>query len=133
MERVPIIIADRHPIFREGLRRLLETDSTLHIVAQAGDTGLAVVDLACELTPDLLLLGMSTSGSQAVETLQELRAAGIPTKTIVITPCVDSPEVLRALQLGACGVIPNDSTPDVLFTSIHSVIAGHFWIGRERV
>ena len=82
----------------------------LHIVAQAGDADPAAIDVTRELTPDLLLLGMSTFGSQAVETLQELRAAGIPTRTIVITPCVDSPEVLRALQLGVCGVIPNDST-----------------------
>ncbi len=102
-------------------------------MAEARDSGAAAIGLARELVPDLLLLGMSTSGSQAVETLQALGATGIPTKTIVVTSCVDSPEVMRALQLGARGVIPNDATPEALFTSIHSVVAGHFWIGHELV
>lgn len=132
-ESVRILIADRHPIFREGLRRLLETDSSLHIVAEARDNGAAAIGLARQLVPDLLLLGMSTSAAQAVETLRELGAAGILTKTIVVTSCVDSPEVMRALQLGARGVIPNDATPEALFNCIHSVGAGHFWMGHERV
>jgi two-component system nitrate/nitrite response regulator NarL len=132
-ERVRILIAHRHPIFRAGLRRLLETDSSLDIVAEARDSGAAAIGLARELVPDLLLLGMSTSGSQALETLQALGATGLPTRTIVVTSCVDSPEVMRALQLGARGVIPNDAAPEALFTSIQSVAAGHFWIGHERV
>ena len=132
-ERLRILIADRHPIFRAGLRRLLETDSSLHIVAEARDNGAAAIGLARDLVPEILLIGMSTSPSQAVETLRELGAAGIPTKTIVVTSCVDSPEVMRALQLGARGVIPNDATPEALFNCIHSVVAGHFWIGQERV
>jgi two-component system nitrate/nitrite response regulator NarL len=132
-ESVRILIADRHPIFREGLRRLLETDSSFHIVAEARDNGAAAIGLTRQLLPDLLLLGMSPSAPQAVETLRELGAGGILTKTIVVTSCVDSPEVMRALQLGARGVVPNDAPPEALFNCIHSVMAGHFWIGHERV
>jgi DNA-binding NarL/FixJ family response regulator len=50
-----------------------------------------------------------------------------------MTDCVDTPEVLHSLQLGARGVILKDSAPEVLFKSIHSVMAGEMWIGRERV
>jgi DNA-binding NarL/FixJ family response regulator len=125
-----VVVADGHPIFRDGLRRLLETDPGLLIVSETGE-GAGTVALVHELAPDILLLDLATSGRRAVERLSELAASGVPVRTIVMTDCVDAPEVLRALQLGARGVILKDSAPEVLFKSIHSVMAGDFWIGRE--
>ena len=54
-------------------------------------------------------------------------------RIIVLTASVDTPDVARALQLGARGVVPKDAAADVLFTSIRSVAAGHYWIGGESV
>jgi two-component system nitrate/nitrite response regulator NarL len=130
--RVRVVVADGHPIFRDGLRRLLETDPRLHIVTRTGE-GAGTVAPVPELAPEILLLDLTTSGRRTVERLSELAASGALVRTIVLTDCVDTPDVMRALQLGARGVILKDSAPEVLFKSIHSVMAGDFWIGSERV
>lgn len=128
--RVRIVIADGHPIFRDGLRRLLETDPRLEIVGENAG-GPAAVALVRETDADILLLGLA-GGQKAAITLPDLTAAGLSVRTIILTVRVDLPDVTRALQLGACGVIPKDSSPEVLFSSIHSVMAGRRWIGRDE-
>ena len=130
--RVRVAVAAGHPIFRDGLRRLLGTDPRLLVVGEAGERTSSMA-LVHESAPDILLLGLGASDQSAIETLRELAASNLLVRTIVLTDCVDTPDVLRALQLGARGVILKDSSPEVLFKCIHSVVAGDFWIGRERV
>jgi len=130
--RVRVLVAGGHPIFRDGLRRLLETDGALRVESDSGD-GAGPVTRLRELAPDILLLDLTTSDQHAIERLSELAASGATAKTIVLTGCVDTPEVLFAIQLGARGVILKDSAPEVLFKCIHSVMAGQFWIGRGPV
>jgi len=129
---VRLVIAGEPPIFREGLRRLLEAESKLLTVSAIGGES-AAVTLVGAHTPDILLLALSRFGRPAVETLRELAASGTSVRTIVLTDSVDSPDILGALELGARGVVPRDSAPDVLFKSIQSVTAGHYWIGREQI
>src|SRR5216684_943588 len=102
--RVRVAVADGHPIFRDGLRRLLETDPRLLVVSESGERA-SIMALVLESAPDILLLGLATSDQNAVETLRDLAASNVLVRTIVLTDCVDTPEVLRALQLGARGVI----------------------------
>jgi DNA-binding NarL/FixJ family response regulator len=128
---VRIVIADDHPIFRDGLRRLLETSSNLLIV---GDTGAAqAVALVQKLRPDILLLGGSASAAEPLEAVQQLVAAGAQVRIILLTRSVEAPEVAAALRYGAHGVLPRDTTTETLFKSITSVMAGQCWVGRECV
>jgi two-component system, NarL family, nitrate/nitrite response regulator NarL len=126
---VRIVIADPQPIFRDGLRRLLETDPLLVIVSETQD-GAGVAAAIRELHPDILLLGLNASGCRAVDTLREVAANNGGVRTIILADRLGSPEVGGALQLGACGVLPKDSAPDELFHSIHAVMAGQMWVGR---
>jgi two-component system nitrate/nitrite response regulator NarL len=128
---VRIVIADEHPIFRDGLRRLLETDESLHIVGEAA-VGSAAVTLVRELEPDILLLGPARSAGPASETLRQLAEAGLTVRTILLVRAIDTTEVTDALHFGACGILSKDSAADVLFESIESVMAGHHWVGDER-
>ena len=128
---IRIVIAGEYPIFRHGLRRLLEAEQQFQIVSETGD-GAVAIDLVRELEPDILLLGFATSGRPAVETVRELGELAIAVRTILLTDRVDTPDVMCALQLGARGVVPKDSAPEVLFKSITSVMAGHFWLGPEQ-
>jgi DNA-binding NarL/FixJ family response regulator len=128
---IRIVIADDHPIFRDGLRRLLETAPKLQIVGVTHAHG--ALGLVQRLRPDVLLIGGSTPASTLLEALGGLTRAGEPVKVILLTRSVDAPEVSAALRFGAHGVLPNDMTPDALFNSIETVAAGHCWVGRERV
>jgi two-component system, NarL family, nitrate/nitrite response regulator NarL len=128
-QTVRIVIADPQPIFRQGLRRLLETDPRLVIVCETDD-GVGAAAAVRELRPDILLLGLTASGGRAVGTLREVAANGGGVRTIVLADRLGAPEVGGAVQLGACGVVPKDSAPDELFSSIHAVMAGQMWVGR---
>jgi DNA-binding NarL/FixJ family response regulator len=129
---VRIVIADEHPIFREGLRRLLESEPGMHVAGEAED-GSRTAALVRDLGPDILLLGLRASGRSALDTVREVKASGTSVRMILLTNRVDTPEVIDAMQHGVRGVVPTDSSPKALFESMHSVMAGGFWIGDERV
>ena len=129
LQTIRIAIADQQPIFRHGLRRLLETDPRLIIVSETDD-GATAAEAIRELRPDILLLGLNASRYRAVDTLREVAANGGEVRTIILADRLGAPEVASALQLGACGVLPKDSAPDELFDCIHAVMAGHMWVGR---
>jgi DNA-binding NarL/FixJ family response regulator len=129
---VRIVIADEQSIFRDGLRRLLETESRLRIVGETGD-GLDVARLVRELCPDILLFGLSSTRRSPVEILQEIGACETKVRTIVLTGSIHTPEVVAAVQHGAAGVLSKDSTADVLFKGIDSVMEGRYWVGDKAV
>ena len=133
MSRQPvhIVIADEQPIFRDGLRRLLETAPGLRIVGEADVS--KVTALVQGLRPDILLLSLSASSTTSIDAMQRIAAAGVGVRTILLTRSVDGPEILNALRFGVCGVVPKDTTAEMLFKTIESVMAGHYWVGRERV
>jgi two-component system, NarL family, nitrate/nitrite response regulator NarL len=124
------VIAEEHPIFRDGLRRLLETEPRLIIVGETGDRS-AVPQLLQDLSPDILLLGFSSVVHQSlVDTLREIAGCGTGVRTIILTGAIHTPEVVEAVQFGAAGVLSKDSVADVLFKSIDSVMDGHYWVGN---
>ena len=129
---VRIVIADEHPIFRDGLRRLLETEPRLRIVGETGD-GLELANLVRDLCPDILLFGLSSTRRSPVEILQEIAACETSVRTIVLTGSIHTPEVVAAVQLGAAGVLSKDSAADMLFKGIDSVMEGHYWVGDNAV
>jgi two-component system nitrate/nitrite response regulator NarL len=131
-DEIRIVIADDHPIFRRGLSSLLEAESGFVVVGEAGD-GEEAVRLARSLKPDILLLDLSMPGVSGMAALSELSQAGVSVRTIVLTASIDKSEIVKALQLGAAGVVLKTSSPELLFKSIRAVMDGQHWIGRDVV
>jgi two-component system, NarL family, nitrate/nitrite response regulator NarL len=129
---IRIVIADDHPIFRDGLRRLLEADSRFKVVGEAGD-GLEAVAQAAKLTPDILLLDLSMPRANGLKALQELSELGIPVRSVLLTAAIDQDETIAALQFGARGVILKESATQLLYRCLQAVMANEYWVGRERV
>jgi two-component system nitrate/nitrite response regulator NarL len=129
-QSVRIVVADESPIFRDGMRRLLEADPRVLTVADT-HLGLMLLGLLEEVRPDVLLLGAASSGSFWADTLHRIATAGLSVRTILLASAIDLPQVTTALQSGASGVLPKDSAAELLFESIDAVMAGHCWIGGE--
>jgi two-component system, NarL family, nitrate/nitrite response regulator NarL len=131
-DAVRIVIADDHPIFRDGLARLLEIEPDLKVIGAAAD-GAGAVELVATLRPDLLLLDLAMPGMAGLAALRELRSRSTQAKVILLTATIETAEIVSALQLGAQGVVLKESASEMLFKSIRAVMAGRFWVGRKRV
>jgi two-component system nitrate/nitrite response regulator NarL len=129
---IRILIADDHPIFRDGLRRLLESEPELRVVGEAAD-GAEAIQLAGQLKPDILLLDLAMPRVPGLEALRELAKASSPVRIILLTAAIEKEQVVQALQLGARGVVMKDSATQLLLKSIRTVMSGEYWVGRESV
>ena len=129
---VRILIADDHTLFRDGLRKLLESEPGFQVIGEASD-GEMLLALARETQPDLILVDLSMPRQDGMDVLRELAAAEFPGRTLLLTASIEKAQIVRALKLGAYGVILKESTTQRLFDCIRCVMAGQFWIGRESV
>jgi DNA-binding NarL/FixJ family response regulator len=89
--------------------------------------------LVAEHEPDLLLLDLAMPRMAGLVALRELRERSTRARIILVTAAIDRSEIVTGLQLGAHGVVLKESASDVLFKSIQAVMAGQYWVGRNRV
>jgi two-component system nitrate/nitrite response regulator NarL len=130
---IRIVIADDHPIFRDGLRRLLEAEQDLKVIGEACD-GTEAVKLARQLKPDILLLDLAMPRQPGLEALRDLSTGQAGSvRVILLTAAAEKNQIVEALQLGARGVVLKDSATQLLLKSIHTVMSGEYWVGRESV
>ncbi len=130
--RIRVLIADDHPILREGLRKLLEDAGGFEVVGQAAD-GVEAVRLARETRPDVLLLDLAMPRASGLDALRELSTAPSPPGVLILTVAIDDAQVVEALELGARGVILKEAATELLFKAIRSVVVGQYWVGRDTV
>jgi len=131
-QSVRILIADDHPIFRDGLRRLLESEKGFKVIAEACD-GIEAVEFARKLKPEILLLDLVMPRRAGLEALRELSVDSAPVRVILLTAAAEREQIVEALQLGARGVVLKDCGTEILMKSIRAVLAGEYWVGREPV
>jgi two-component system, NarL family, nitrate/nitrite response regulator NarL len=131
---IRIVIADDHPIFRDGLRRLLEAESDLKVLGEASN-GAEAVTMVRRLRPDILLLDLAMPKHPGLEALRDLSSPGNASqvRVIVLTAAAEKGQIVEALQLGARAVVLKDSATRMLLKAIHTVMAGEYWVGREIV
>lgn len=104
MDQIRIVIADDHPLYREGVARSLMEDAGLSVVGQAQDAPSAV-ELTRRLAPDLLLLDISMPGGGGLAALREVRALPKPPVIAMLTASEEDDEVMQALKAGALGYV----------------------------
>jgi two-component system nitrate/nitrite response regulator NarL len=131
-ERIRIVIADDHPIVRDGLRRLVECEPGFELVGEASN-GVDALEVLAKTKPDVLLLDLAMPKLSGMEVLRKLSRARLPTKIIMLTAAIEQPQVTEALRLGARGVVMKDSATQMLVKSIHCVLEGQYWVGRDNV
>jgi len=133
-DRVRILVADDHAMFRDGLKRLVESEDDLHVVGEAGDATQAV-NLSRELKPDVLLLDLTMPNGGGLDALRAI-CSGPPTATRSIMLTGDNNhrgDTIAALQLGARGIVVKTSEAVMLFRSIRAVMTGEYWVWHQKV
>jgi two-component system, NarL family, nitrate/nitrite response regulator NarL len=129
--RIRILIADDHPMFRQGLRALLETNEDFEIVGEATN-GAEAVAMTQQSLPDVLLLDVSMPGLTGFDVLRQI--TGIDSvRTIMLTAAITKSDIVQALQLGARGVVWKDVGAEILCKSIRCVMNEQLWVSRETV
>jgi two-component system nitrate/nitrite response regulator NarL len=135
-DAIRILIADDHPIFRHGVRQLLEAEPDFVVVGEAGD-GTEVIEMVPRLRPDIVLLDLAMPRVAGMEALRELSVSpplnGPAPKIVLLTVAIEKKQIVEALQLGAHGIVLKDAAAQLLIKALHAVIAGQYWVGRELV
>jgi DNA-binding NarL/FixJ family response regulator len=124
---IRLIIADDHPIVRDGLKKLLALEPDLEVIGEAGD-GREVLDRVQELEPDVLLLDLRMPNLDGLAVLQALQQSNRNTKVIVLTASEDKNEFVQAMKLGCSGIVLKQTAPDLIIKSIRKVHAGEIWL-----
>ena len=127
MAEITILIADDHPIFRNGLRQIIESESGLNVVGEADD-GEAAYEKARQLKPDVIILDVNMPGMDGFEVARKIRAANLPVKIVFLTMYKDPEMFNEALDLGARGyVLKNSALTDVV-DCVRQVSSGQHYI-----
>jgi two-component system, NarL family, response regulator NreC len=120
---INIMLADDHPIVRQGLRALLESEQNFQLVGEAGD-GLEAVRLAIRLKPDVLITDVMMPGLNGLEVTRQVTKSLPQTKVVILSMYTDDSYVLEALKNGATGYVLKDSQATDLVLAIREVAAG---------
>jgi len=126
-QMIRILLADDHAVVREGLRGLLEQQSDMRVIAEAGD-GAAALELLMSERPDVIVLDMKMPGPTAVETIAEAKRLRPETQVLVFTSYAEDSQVRDALAAGATGYLLKDALRDDLVRAVREVAAGRAWL-----
>jgi DNA-binding NarL/FixJ family response regulator len=127
---IRVLIADDHPVVRQGLRTFLGVQDDIEVVGEAAD-GAEAVSRAEALKPDVVLLDLKMPGVDGTTALRELRERGIASKVLVLTSVGEREHVLPVVRAGASGYLYKDVDPQALVQAIRAVHDGHMLFAPE--
>lgn len=123
MEKIKILIADDHSLVREGLKQILELESDMQIVGQAGD-GEEAIMLLQQTKPDIVILDINMPKMNGIQTLRRMKDMDYTTKIIMLTFHEEEEYIRETLNLGANGYVLKDAESESLTKAIREVYNG---------
>jgi len=120
---ITTVLADDHPIVRQGLKTLLEVEDGCDVVGEASD-GLTAIDLITQLQPDMAVLDVRLPDLDGIEVARRTRDASPRTKVVMLSMHGDEPYVLDALRHGVSGYVLKASATMDLLTAVHAAMEG---------
>ncbi|CAG6395113.1 response regulator transcription factor [Streptomyces cocklensis] len=120
---IRILLADDHPVVREGLRAMLDAEADLDVVGEAS-SGPQAEALAASLRPDIVLMDLRMPDGGGVESIVRMTAAGLPCRVIVLTTYETDGDILRAVEAGAAGYLLKDLARGELADAVRAAARG---------
>ncbi len=127
---IKVLLADDHPILREGLRGLLERENDLEVAGEAG-TGIEAVQLAGRLHPDVIIMDINMPDMNGIEATRRILAEDPAIRVLVLSLESDRRFIVEVLEAGARGYVLKDSFFEELATAIRTVAAGDTFLGPK--
>jgi len=130
MTLLKLLIVDDHPVFRQGLRDVFETDPQIEVVGEAAD-GNDAYTLAQELKPDVVMMDINLPTTSGIQITRTITTELADTRVVMITG-YDEPEyVFHSLRAGASGFCSKDMPPESLIRTVLTVFAGNYVINDQ--
>src|SRR5581483_10536398 len=108
MPKIRVLLTDDHTLFRQGVRRLLETEADFEVVGEASDAGDSV-EKARELRPEIVLMDIGMPGLSSFEAARQIRKNRPETKILFLTMYEDEDYLVQCLEVGAAGYVLKDT------------------------
>ena len=120
---IKLVIADDHPVVRDGLSSMFARDPEFEVLGEAAD-GAEAVRLAQALKPDVVLMDLRMPGMDGVTAITELARRGVPVRVLVLTTYDTDSHVLPAIEAGATGYLLKDAPRDELLRAVRAAAQG---------
>ncbi len=120
---ITVLIADDHPVVRQGLRTFLDLQDDLDVVGEVED-GEAAVAAAAELVPDVVVMDVVMPKLDGIEAIRRIRDQSPATRVLILTSFLDDEKVFPAVKAGAAGYLLKDVEPAELANAIRTVKGG---------
>ena len=131
-ERIKVMLADDHPIMREGLRDALEGEVDFEVVGVAGD-GVEAVRMAQSVEPEVIVMDVMMPHKDGVDACREIMELLPDTRVLMLTASTTEDAVVEAIAAGATGYLQKDSGPEELAEAIREVAQGHLRIPDKSI
>jgi DNA-binding NarL/FixJ family response regulator len=129
-EKIRILIVDDHVLFRRGIGGTLAGEDDFEVVGEA-DGSRTAIDLALEMSPDIILMDSSLPAPGGIETTQRIKRELASTGIIILAAAEDEDDLFGAIKAGAAAFVLKDVAPDDLVTVIRRVAAGEYLINDD--
>ncbi len=131
MDPIRVIIADDHPVLRNGIRGVLDLAMDIEVIGEA-TTGAEAVEMVKSIVPDVLLLDMQLPDMPGAEVARQIQRAAIPVKILVLSAHNEPDYIDNLMELGAMGYILKEEGPELIVDAIRGVARGEQgWVSRE--
>ena len=132
MEQTELLIVDDHPVFRQGLRDVLETDARMKVIGEAAD-GEVAIEMAYDIKPEVILMDINLPTINGLQVTRKIKSQLPDVKVIMITGYDDAEQVFHAIRAGASAYCPKDITPEALINIINTVREGNYYVEEKTM
>jgi DNA-binding NarL/FixJ family response regulator len=127
VQKIRVIIIDDHPLFREGLKTILNRKPRYEVAGEAG-SGHAGLRLVKKLQPDLVLLDLSLPDTRGLDLIRDILRASLKTRILVVSMHSKIDYIAKAFQLGAMGYIVKESAAETLLNGVEHILKGNYYM-----